>query len=206
MSVRCPQCAAPIQDPELRQCTFCGTALPGEELPAPSRTPSFAQLFAEVEHHPQLAAWRSHVPSSAAAVGRPALRLVAGLIFAAVAIGMISVALSMGAPGAFVLFLILFVFVGVGIAAVALFKLGRFSSAPLEHVPALVVDKRTHVAGGGGDSSAQTAYFATLERADGTRSECEVHGARYGEIAAGDYGLAYLRAGVLLDFKRVGNR
>jgi len=104
------------------------------------------------------------------------------------------------------MFLFLFVFLGVGMAVAALVKLASFGASPLEHDPALISDKRTHISGGGGDSSATTKYFATLERADGSRSEVEVDGTRYGEIAAGDYGLAYLRAGVLLDFRRVGSR
>ena len=104
------------------------------------------------------------------------------------------------------MFLLVFVLIGACMAIAGLVKLASFSTSPLEHVPALIADKRTHISGGGNDSSATTKYFATLERADGSRSEVDVYGARYGEIAAGDWGLACLRGGVLLDFKRVGSR
>jgi hypothetical protein len=213
-SVRCPQCAAPIQDAEAKQCIFCGTALPREapraappEVPqAAPRSASVGELLASVEQHPDYGRWCDETPSSGAAVGRPAGQIVAGLVFAAFAIVMLTFSRSMGAPGPFRMFLLVFVFLGVGMAVVALVKLASFSTSALEHVPALIVDKRTHISGGGSDSSARTKYFATLERGDGSRSEVDVYGARYGEIAAGDWGLAYLRAGVLLDFKRVGSR
>jgi hypothetical protein len=193
---------------------FCGTVLPRETPSAPpsaAQSRSVAELLAEVERHPDLGAWRAHVPSSGAALGRHVPQIVGGVVFAAFAFGMLVFLgslgpLSLGAPPFVQIVLLVFIALGVGMALAAITRLGSFSSAPLQHVPALIADKRTHITGGGGDSSAKTTYFATLERADGTRSECEVLGERYGEIAPGDYGLAYVRSGVLLDSRRVGLR
>jgi len=208
-ATRCPQCAAPVKDAEARHCMFCGSLLV-RETPVP-RNSSVAELLAEVERHPEISSWRAHVPSSIAAAARPTGQILSGLLLALFALGLLSFASgpaqAEGAtPAVFRLFVMLFVALGAGLAIFGVFKIGSLSTAELERIPALIADKRTRVAGGGNDMRARTTYFATLERADGTRTEYEVHSARYAEIAQGDYGLAYLRGNVLLDFRRVGLR
>jgi len=51
-----------------------------------------------------------------------------------------------------------------------------------------VVDKRTEVSGGSGDSSASTNYFITFEFEDGSRKEMHVRGNYYGLTTVGDQG------------------
>src|SRR5262245_35169329 len=113
---RCPQCVAPIQDAEATSCSFCGTVLPREAPPVAPRSASVAELLASVERHSDYRAWCAEIPSSAAAVSRPTGRVVGGLLFAALAIVMLSFSRSTGAPGPFRIFLLLFVFLGAGMA------------------------------------------------------------------------------------------
>lgn len=51
-----------------------------------------------------------------------------------------------------------------------------------------VVDKRTEVWGGSGDSSANTNYYITFEFQDNTRKELHVQANYYGLITVGDQG------------------
>lgn len=51
-----------------------------------------------------------------------------------------------------------------------------------------VVDKRSEVWGGSGDSSANTSYYITFEFEDSTRVELPVNTKHYGLIVTGDLG------------------
>ncbi|ASS69495.1 DUF2500 domain-containing protein [Paenibacillus sp. RUD330] len=51
-----------------------------------------------------------------------------------------------------------------------------------------VVDKRTRASGGGVDCSADTAYYATFEFADGSRVELRMPADEYGLAVVGDVG------------------
>lgn len=51
-----------------------------------------------------------------------------------------------------------------------------------------VVDKRTEVWGGSGESSASTNYFITFELEDQSRFELQIRADRYGLIVVGDQG------------------
>ncbi|MBW3599500.1 MAG: DUF2500 domain-containing protein [Planctomycetes bacterium] len=83
-------------------------------------------------------------------------------------------------------------------------KMETIETAPVEAVPVIVVDKRTAVSGGSGDSSARTSYFVTCETEDGERREYPVwDGNLYGRMADDDAGILYLRADHALDFDRV---
>ncbi|MFC5701939.1 DUF2500 domain-containing protein [Cohnella faecalis] len=62
------------------------------------------------------------------------------------------------------------------------------NAASIQVRKAKVVDKRTEVWGGSGDSSANTNYYVTFEFEDGTRVELPVATKHYGLIAAGDQG------------------
>ncbi|QDU73566.1 hypothetical protein Pan97_05420 [Bremerella volcania] len=89
--------------------------------------------------------------------------------------------------------------------AVTMFK--RFksmSSGKVEAVPAIIVGKRTQVSGGSGDSSASTAYFATVEFEDGERKEFMIYdGSLYGRISEDDAGILFSREQFAVDFDRV---
>ncbi|QHW29690.1 DUF2500 domain-containing protein [Paenibacillus rhizovicinus] len=54
--------------------------------------------------------------------------------------------------------------------------------------PVTVVDKRTEVWGGSGNSSASTDYYVTFEFDNGSRIELQVRGDKYGLIVVGDHG------------------
>ncbi|WP_217593921.1 DUF2500 domain-containing protein [Cohnella sp. GbtcB17] len=54
--------------------------------------------------------------------------------------------------------------------------------------PATVLDKRTEVWGGSGDTSSSTNYYVTFELADSTRIELPVRGDKFGLIVVGDHG------------------
>ena len=84
-------------------------------------------------------------------------------------------------------------------------KMASIETSPVEAVPAVVVDKRTQVSGGG-DSSARTSYFVTCETENGDRSEYQLwDGKLYGSMSAGDAGVLFLRAGYALGFDRVAS-
>jgi len=212
MLARCPNCAAPVEAPDLAHCSYCGSTLPREEpaqgaAAAAPRPPSVAELLAAVERHPELAAWRAQPPSGLGPVLGLGAMAVFGVFFAVVALLMLAFFRSMGgAPLLFTLFPLFFVAAGLWMAIRAGSRAASFAAAPLERTPALIVGKRTHGSGGGHEAGARTRYYATLEGAGGARSECEVAARLWGEIAAGDFGLAFMRGGRLLDFRRVGSR
>ncbi|NIK78934.1 hypothetical protein FHS15_004080 [Paenibacillus castaneae] len=62
------------------------------------------------------------------------------------------------------------------------------NAAELVRKSARVVDKRTEVWGGSGDSSANTNYFITFEFNDHTRIELHVAANHFGLIVVGDDG------------------
>jgi hypothetical protein len=62
------------------------------------------------------------------------------------------------------------------------------NAAQLVQANCKVVDKRTEVWGGSGDSSASTNYYITFEFEDGSRVELPVRSNQFGLIAAGDQG------------------
>jgi hypothetical protein len=115
-----------------------------------------------------------------------------------------------GAMGVIPLFMAV---VPLGMAGVGVFlfltvrkKMQTFETAPVAALPVIVVDKRTHVSGGSGDSSARTDYFVTCETEEGQRKEYQVwDGNLYGRMAPQDAGIVYLRADYALDFDRVGS-
>lgn len=54
--------------------------------------------------------------------------------------------------------------------------------------PATVLDKRTEVWGGSGDTSSSTNYYVTFELANSTRIELPVRSDKFGLIVVGDHG------------------
>jgi len=83
-------------------------------------------------------------------------------------------------------------------------KMNSIENDPVQAIAVIVVDKRTHVSGGSGDSSASTSYFLTCEDEDGERKEYQMwDGQMYGRISADDGGVLFVRAGYGLDFDRV---
>ncbi|WP_433944201.1 DUF2500 domain-containing protein [Paenibacillus sp. SN-8-1] len=71
--------------------------------------------------------------------------------------------------------------------------------------PAKVVDKRTKVWGGSGDSSASTYYYVTFELDNSTRIELQVRGDRYGLLVVNDHGQLTYQGTRFKEFNRRGN-
>lgn len=65
-----------------------------------------------------------------------------------------------------------------------------------------IVDKRTEVWGGSGDSSSTTDYFITFEFEDHTRKELEVKANQFGLLVTGDTGELTYQGTRFLDFTR----
>jgi hypothetical protein len=65
-----------------------------------------------------------------------------------------------------------------------------------------IVDKRTEVWGGSGDSSASTNYYLTFEFEDHTRKELHVSAKHYGLMVSGDQGELSYQGTRFKEFKR----
>jgi Protein of unknown function (DUF2500) len=174
--------------------------------PEPETQPINKRLKA-VENHPEYLALLEVKPSAAPLYGRFGCIAFFGVIFAAVAIFMMN-AFSSEMDGSFqVVFfvlLLLFIAVGVGMTVWGIFRLIKLSGSKLTRPPALVVDKRIAVSGGGSHgSSASTHYYVTLELGDGERREFEARGKLYGKITKDDAGVAYIQDHFLLDYHRL---
>ncbi|MFC5528726.1 DUF2500 domain-containing protein [Cohnella yongneupensis] len=86
-------------------------------------------------------------------------------------------------------------FVVLAIAGTIIFVIvkgvGTWSSnnaSPVVQARCKVIDKRTEVWGGSGDSSASTNYYITFEFEDGNRVELPIRSNQFGLIAQGDQG------------------
>jgi hypothetical protein len=206
---RCLHCAAPIADSHAERCSFCGNAL-APAMPPPAaahaapRAPTVAELLAGVERYPEFQKWMAWTPSDLGVRVRLGLAMSFGIFVLVAAIALLFAAVPKE-PAAVVISVVVLT-VGLAITLTAGLRATSFARARLQRVPALVVDKRTKVSGGGNNSSASTTYYATLEQVDGLREEYEIDSKLSGSIAQGDIGLAFLRGGMLLDFKRAGSR
>jgi hypothetical protein len=128
--------------------------------------------------------------------------VVFGLVFTSVAAFFIFIASRMGAPLLFRLFPVIFLIVGIGIVMGGISGLARLTGSPLERLPSVVVGKRQHY-DTDSEGSGSTTYYITLQAEDGNRKEHLVPGKLYGQLERGDTGVAYLKGGFLLDFRRV---
>lgn len=144
-------------------------------------------------------------PSSSRIYGRLGCGVLFGIIFAGgpLFINYILIDPVGGQPWYFRLILSLFTLLGVGMIIYGIYRLIKLSTTKLRRLPALIVDKRTSVSGGGQSSSARTTYYVTVELDDGERQELESAGKLYGKITKDDVGAAYIRERFLLDFRRL---
>jgi hypothetical protein len=219
----CPHCGAD-NAPAAVLCQYCGAHLP-QAAPAGKldRTATFERIrksaaFAEstsAARHARLPKY--HAVQKALVFGFFGIFVAATLFIFVMAIGMggafgFAGAQAGGGPGAaFGLIPLFMSIVPLGMAALGIFlflavrkKMQTIESAPVVALPVIVADKRTHVYGGGNDSSARTDYFVTCESEDGSRKEYQAwDGNLYGRMAPQDAGVLYLRAEYALDFDRV---
>jgi len=175
--------------------------------PTPATKSTNERLIA-VERHPDYPALLKIKPSSALLYGRYGCAVLFGLIF--IAFSLISsfiitkAAKGFGSSGYIgTIALIFFSVVGIGLAGYGLYRLIKLKSARLDRLPALVVDKRTSVSGGGENSTVSTYYYITLAVGEGKRRELQAKGKLYGKITKDDAGVAYIRDNFLLDYKRL---
>lgn len=202
--VRCPVCHAPIPFPRPAACAYCGTALPsddGERPAAPEADLTEARLAA-VRHSPEFPHLLTHTPAAGGLSAGVIVVVCFGVVFVGACIVMATFAASF-APLPFVLMPLAMGLFAVVAFATAVRKGMRRVRAPWKRVPAVVIDERTAMSGGGESSSVRTTYYALLELEDGQRLEVETPAAVAGKIAAGDAGVAYLRGDYLADFRRV---
>lgn len=206
---RCQNCGARTAKATARFCEYCGTELPSPPEPEPAERGgepvgplgALEERFAALESHPAIRDLMDYTPRTV----RPAVGLYGGAVFAGcftfISLAILLVAVIVFPPLA-VLPLLLVILGVVGLAK-NLQKATDFSASPLERHPAVVVDKRTKISGSGGDGSAFTSYFVTLQFPGGERTEYTANGPLAGALAQGDLGVAYLKSKVLLDFQRV---
>jgi len=112
-----------------------------------------------------------------------------------------------GAPPMFKLFggLIFLIVIG-GFLFVIIKGLSTWTSnnsAERIYTPCKVVDKRTEVWGGSGDSRASTNYYVTFEFNDSTRKEFYVKPSQFGLLVIGDSGELAYQGTRFLGFNRV---
>jgi hypothetical protein len=158
-----------------------------------------------VKKHPDYPDLLNIRPSSAFLYGGYMFRIIFGFIFTAVAVFFIS----RPPPSdsyfdiAWVLLSLFFIIVGIGIIGHGIFKTIKLISGNVHKLPALIIDKRISVSGGGQSSPSRTTYYVTLESDDLGRRELKARGKLYGKITREDAGVAYIHDRYLLDFKRL---
>jgi hypothetical protein len=218
--MKCPSCGADISA-DAASCMYCNSSVPTGETH--NRRTTFARLRASeafaVSGSPERVARLPKVGTMQKAflylfftmfIGAAVLMCVMALGIAGVAGAMGGAAA--GGPGVaisivpllFTIFPIGFIVLGVILFRRAKGKMDKFENDPAQAIPVIVIDKRTDVWGGSGDSSAKTNYYVTCETEDGSREEYQLwDGALYGKLSSGDAGILFVRSNYGLDFDRV---
>ena len=199
----CPNCGAHIPRIRAKFCEFCGTELPRDEpeKEIPLVVDQTRARFELLQDHEDLEELLAHRPSTGSHTAQMGCGIAFPIFFIAVSLGITMVFGKVGGPIAFVPFM--FVVVGVVLLFSNIKKAADFSSAELEAVPALVVDERIQVSGGGENRSASTTYYAMLEFEDGRRKEFTIQSGTASKVAPNDMGVAYVKGDHLLEFRRV---
>jgi len=197
--LHCSHCAAPVQDARATSCPYCGTVL-APPAADPLRAVVAPERFAAAERASGYAALLRHTPSETRVLFGLGCATVFLLGWIAMAVGMTVLFLPAGpmalVPGGMAV-------LGVVLLVTHSSRAVGFARAPLERRLLVWRDERTEVDGGGKHRSATTTHFALLEDRDGRRLEVSCDERLAGAHAPGDIGIAFLRAGVLLDFRRV---
>lgn len=222
-ATHCEHCGAAVRTENAVFCEYCGTKLPERSVPPQAGTTAPGSPFGDrparfsaLHVHPEREALQTaDVDLARHAVGL-GLQVVFLIVFVVIALTMAGGACTMGvgadamgvpggnwAGGMFMLVPLLIGGVGVAMLVALLRRSARFASSPLERLDRLWIDERTELSGGGGDSSAKTTYYATLEAEDGGRREFTVGGKLTGRCSPGDMGVAFVKGDVLVDFRRV---
>ena len=182
-----------------RFCSHCGTALPDAPRITPDEYRTHAERYRAVRAHERYPAAMDHTPPLPSTA--PAVLALTVMLFVGVGItAYLAVRVAGTGVPSFLPLLLGLVWAGtIGHRIVELLNLAH---ASVVRVVAVVVDERIKVSGGGKNSSATTTYYATLQTEDGGRVELTTSDNVAGMIARGDIGVAYTRAGTLLELER----
>lgn len=142
---------------------------------------ALADRLTKLEQHPEYARAMAHVPKSS----------TMALIALGIALTGGGGTLGVVAPTQFVRTVgWCLSLAGVACMAVAVF----FASTPLERVLAEVADRR-------GQSTSERKHYVTLDRIDGEKREYRASRELAAKLEEGQVGVAYLKAGFLLELK-----
>ena len=201
---KCDNCGALAARISARFCEYCGTELPVQQVAEPppeSPSDRAAARFAALERHPETERWMSHTPSSSQVGGRFFQSMVGVVLFLVFGSVVTLVFFATCPPLGFIP-LALVILMAIAMLKQAS-KVSAATRAELRRMPALVVDERTKITGGGRNDATRTRYFATLQFADGTRRELDVFDDLAGRVTEGDAGIAFLKGDYLIDFGRI---
>lgn len=151
--------------------------------------------FQAIEQHPDFLELMKYTPSIRGR-GWLIFMIVFSVLFIAVCFFMLFVVVASGAPPEMALMII----VVVALMGYLFFRWRRAKAAPLQRIPAMVLDKRMKVSSG---DHSRTYYYVTLEFRGGKRQEYNAEGKLYGLISHDDMGVAYTKDRWLLDFRRL---
>lgn len=212
--VSCAHCNAPLinthEDSEPGSIEFPSTVSASgtrnAQLNAMTRHPGYAAAMA---HEPDLSTVRKQALAASGCMG------VFGLFPIAFAVVAFTLLRSTDAP---LLFTLLFLLVPLAMVAIVVLgvvkttkKRREIEAAPTVRLPCIIRDEREQVSTSSShsrtnqtsSSRTSTSYFATLESAGGERKEYRIEAELAGSIAPGDTGVAYLRADMLIEFRRL---
>lgn len=196
--MNCPSCGKAIR-PEESVCPYCDRTI---RQPAATVAKEEVNVPELRRHSRELDELLRYTPS---AVGKGAglvVLSVFGFVFTAFAIFFIVASKGADAPRVFRLFPLIFVLAGVVMMGTGIRGLVKLTTSPVERLPAVIIGKRQRYSSSS-RGSGSTSYYITIETEDGERKEHSVRGRLYGQVERGDAGVAYLRGGYLLDFRRV---
>lgn len=199
----CQHCGATIKSQGARFCEFCGTELVREGAPRmQTRDEALRTRFELLNEHGDLRRLMKHTPKAEPPPSNLGILIIGPFIVLFIVFFM-KTAGGMGAPSFF--FIVPLLMLGaIGFAVVkSVSGTAKYRSAPLQRRPAIVVDERTKVSGGGKNSSASTTYYVTLEFEDGQRREFTVGTRLAGSVTEGDAGVAYTKHEHLAAFERI---
>ena len=203
----CPECGALPSGLPRSTCEYCGARLTTEATPSERARGDRAARLDAVERHPDFAAamehtpdLRGHIVGAYVGIGCFGAFSVLTALLALSGLGIIVIGdfgPQSNVPAAAQIIPGLMSAVA-GFVALQMARKGReFKAAPLERRPALVRDERSRA------REKSTSYFATLEFADGHREEFPVSAEVASRAVRDDVGVAYLKGGVVLDFRRI---
>jgi len=158
----------------------------------PSRLPSQSEELEELLRHK---------PSATGVGGRLVMMLIFGLMLVGLIVFFFIVSTIRGdAPPIFQILFAMFGLGGLAMVVGGIRGLVKLSRSPLLRLPAVVVGKRHKTSGG---RYSQEVCLLTIQTEDGNTREHAVSDTLFAEVEEGDTGVAYLKGGFLLDFKRV---